>query len=1061
MTNKHCTQCGSPCPEEALFCSQCGNALHRADRDPLIGQTIAARYHLVERIGQGGAGTLYRAEHVTLRRRMAVKLLHHQLSANEEAVERFRREAITVCEIDNDHILQVHDFGRADDGRLFFAMEYLEGEPLSALLEREGALPFERAIDIMGQIADGLMEAHALGYVHRDLRPRNVFLTRRRGKSDFVKLLDFGLSKLVQPDSDAARTAMGMTFGNPQYMAPEQARGEVVDRRADIYSLGAIGFEMLTGQPPFRGSGTFDILSKVLDAPVPRVRELRPDCPEWLESVVRVSLAKSAADRFATVAQVVEALERKQVLERQPPLTIQVGPLKDPGALMEKMTPMTVPSLEAPPAASKPAQDQPIAEGKQGGRQTRAYEAIKLDEAPQSKGGNEDGRGQRLTRKERREQERKGKQTRLEIKPLDMNDRKAREAAARQIAEQAAREAAQVEELQREAVARKKAEEEAARKKAEEEAARKKAEEEAARKKAEEEAARKKAEEEAARKRAEEEAARKRAEEEAARKRAEEEAARRRNDLSGRAKAAARIMQPSARSPSPNLGTIQESLPAEQAREPSARVAMDRESIAKEAAAWEEAAQQLLSMAEADALAPAAAVPEPIPDARPQLAETVVAPAPNLAETVVAPAPNLAETVVAPAPQLDEDATVPMPRTQGEGLPHLADPETKTASPPSPQLTGEHEWFDSEAAGAASAAIEEYEPEKRKLPAMAGVIAAGVALLAIGSLVLFSKGKRSSEGEAATNPFVAQPAPAQVTPPTPAPAPAQVTPPTPAPAPAQVTPPTPAPAPAQVTPPTPAPTQAAQPASAQVTPPAPTPIKPPESPVPVPSPAPAPIKQPAAPPAKELSPPPAPAKEPAAPAAPAKEPAAAKPGPAKEPVAPQVKAPASPPPAVLKEPAAAKPAPVKPAAAKEPPKAIEPPAKKPEGPEAGGDKKEEVDELLQAGRQKLQGGDVSGAAASFNKAKDLDGRSAEAFAGLGEVAFEQGNWDDAVQKLLKAIKLAPRRASYQVLLGQSLYKLGRYKDAAEACRKALKLDPSLREAQQTLEAAEKKLDPDE
>src|SRR5437868_1562765 len=152
MNIKHCTRCGSPSPEEALFCSQCGNPLLRGDQDPLIGQTIAGRYHLVERIGQGGAGTLYRAEHVTLRRRMAVKLLHQQLSVNEEAVERFRREAITVCEIDNDHILQVHDFGRAEDGRLFFAMEYLEGEALSALIEREGPLAIERACDILSQL---------------------------------------------------------------------------------------------------------------------------------------------------------------------------------------------------------------------------------------------------------------------------------------------------------------------------------------------------------------------------------------------------------------------------------------------------------------------------------------------------------------------------------------------------------------------------------------------------------------------------------------------------------------------------------------------------------------------------------------------------------------------------------------------------------------------------------------------------------------------------------------------------------------------------------------------
>ncbi|MDW8283765.1 MAG: protein kinase, partial [Myxococcales bacterium] len=444
MSTKHCTRCGFASPQEALFCSQCGNALHVAEQDPLIGQTIAGRYYLLERIGQGGAGTLYKAEHVTLRRRMALKLLHHQLSLNEAAVERFRREAITVCEIDNDHILQVHDFGRAEDGRLFFAMEYLEGEPLSSLLEREGPLAIDRCIDILSQLADALMEAHALGYVHRDLRPRNVFLTRRRGRSDFVKLLDFGLAKLVLPDVNPARTNMGMTFGDPHYMAPEQARGEVVDRRADIYSLGAIAFEMLTGQPPYRGGGTFDVLSKVLDAPVPRVRDKRPDCPEWLEAIVRVALAKSPVERFATVAQLLEAIERKQLLERQPPFALQVSPPQGP---MPQMEPVKVPA-----AAARPPQR----------GLTRAYEAVRF-EVPSEKPSRWERRQQD---QERKAQERAG-EVRFSGSASDVADRKAREAEVRARVEQAAREAAQIEAWQREE-ARRRAEEEA-RRRAEEE----------------------------------------------------------------------------------------------------------------------------------------------------------------------------------------------------------------------------------------------------------------------------------------------------------------------------------------------------------------------------------------------------------------------------------------------------------------------------------------------------------------------------------------------------------------------------------------------------------------
>lgn len=322
MAEQKCRECGHGNAAAALFCDRCGRALHAQDRDPLVGKTIGERYHLLECIGAGTAGVLYRAEHVTLRRRIALKLLHKHLATRDDAVERFRREATTVCEIDNEHIPQVFDFGRSEDGRLFFAMEFLEGETLAQTQAKapQGQLAIERVIDLLTQISEGLVDAHTLGYVHRDLRPRSIFLTKRRGRADFVKLLDFGLAKLVQPEVDAQRTAMGMTYGDPRRMAPEQARGDQVDRRADIYSLGAIGFEMLTGEPPYDGSGTFEILGRVLDAPVPRVRDRRPDCPPWLESVVRVALHKSPGDRFQTVTQLLDALERKQVLASAPPL---------------------------------------------------------------------------------------------------------------------------------------------------------------------------------------------------------------------------------------------------------------------------------------------------------------------------------------------------------------------------------------------------------------------------------------------------------------------------------------------------------------------------------------------------------------------------------------------------------------------------------------------------------------------------------------------------------------------------------------------------------------------
>ncbi|MSP61216.1 MAG: tetratricopeptide repeat protein [Myxococcales bacterium] len=306
---KHCSRCGHDSTDDALFCPRCGNSLKAASADPLIGTMVADRYILLEKIGEGRSGIIYRGEHNTLRKKVAVKILHQQLSQDEAAIERFRREATTVCEIDNDHILQVLDFGRAGDGRLFFAMELLDGEPLSKVLETTGKLPVPRVIDIVTQASEALMEAHALGYVHRDLRPRNIFLTTKRGRHDFVKLLDFGLAKLVVGEQAAAVTAMGISFGDPRYISPEQATGQSVDRRADLYSLGIMAFEMLTGAPPYSGAGTAEIIQQHLSGPIPSVRDRRSDCPQWLDHVIRRAMAKTPEKRFITVLRMHECLK--------------------------------------------------------------------------------------------------------------------------------------------------------------------------------------------------------------------------------------------------------------------------------------------------------------------------------------------------------------------------------------------------------------------------------------------------------------------------------------------------------------------------------------------------------------------------------------------------------------------------------------------------------------------------------------------------------------------------------------------------------------------------------
>ncbi|HEY3801897.1 MAG TPA: protein kinase [Kofleriaceae bacterium] len=306
-----CTGCNHAYAETALFCPNCGRPkVREVTSDPLLGKLLGERFQVQEQIGQGASGTIYRAEHVTLRRKVAIKVLHTELSRDDLAVERFRREATTVAEIDNEHIVEIHDFGRTPDGRLYLAMELLEGETLDSVLAREKTMSVERAADILIQVGEALMEAHAIGYVHRDLRPRNVYLAVRRGKANFVKLLDFGLSKLVETDAQAASTSLGMTFGDPRYMSPEQARGDRIDRRADIYQLGCVAYEMLTGAPPFTGNRVFDILTKqVTEIPIP-LPSKRPGVPLWMEAAVAKMLAKDPENRFATTTRMVEALRR-------------------------------------------------------------------------------------------------------------------------------------------------------------------------------------------------------------------------------------------------------------------------------------------------------------------------------------------------------------------------------------------------------------------------------------------------------------------------------------------------------------------------------------------------------------------------------------------------------------------------------------------------------------------------------------------------------------------------------------------------------------------------------
>ena len=836
---RHCTQCGASTPDDARFCPGCGAPVATtAAGDPLLGKVIADRYLLVEKIGQGGSGTIYRGEHTTLRKRVAVKILHAQLSTDDTALERFRREATTVAELDNDHILQVLDFGRTDDNRLFFAMEYLEGETLTKVLERDKQLPIPRAIDILTQIAEALMEAHGLGYVHRDLRPRNVFLINKRGRADFVKLLDFGLAKLVLPNLEAKQTAMGMTFGDPRYMSPEQARGEALDRRSDIYSLGAIAYEVLTGAPPYTGSGTFEILQQHLDAPVPRVRDRRPDCPEWLDAAVQRALAKKPDGRFVTVLKLLESLRAQQ-----PPAPADASE-KAAHAKLSAERPVPAPAPASAPAVATP------------------------------------------------------------VVPSMGPPTRPRAAAVEQLPPSSPRETLAMTTLGQHGAADKKPK---------------------------------------------------------------------------------------------------------------------KETKKAESAAPEPAAPATVE--------PRRATPVPATSAA---GSVEVAKTPTRAADAV----NVPSVVVESSSQ---DKTVPAKMAPGEPAAPLPPPPAVESAAKKADSTGE--WFSSDSQpmrtipGAASYDDFDEVPRKNRGPIIIGAVAGGLTLVGIVVIALLPKPAHKPLHGEESGATAKQSASAQTAGVNPQPSGAAAQP-------SRVA------TPPSGTPVATASGAATQPsAAASATPPSGT------------------AAAPSTPVAKPATPAPAVAAKAATPTE--------KPEKAPKPAAVATKSKESPP-AKVEKPATR-------LAAAEKPSAHEPPAEKPAAtdkhrhektppgfkdpfaPDAPKPAAAHTGESAQAeffiklGRQKLNADELAAAAVNFNKAREYDAKSPDAIAGLGEVAFEQGDYAGAVVHLKQALRLAPNKPRYRILLGQTYYKLGRSREAVTEYKRALRLDPNNEEAQHSLEVAERKL----
>jgi eukaryotic-like serine/threonine-protein kinase len=274
-----------------------------------VGQTIG-NYTITAKLGEGGMGVVYLAEHPVIGRKVAMKAIHPELSRNPEVVSRFITEAKSVNQIGNEHIVDINDFGTTSDGEFYFVMEFLQGEALADQLKRAAPFAAARALAIAAQVADALGASHQHGIIHRDLKPENIFLINRGHSADFVKVLDFGLAKLTQGDEKIThKTRTGSVMGTPYYMSPEQCEGKAnIDHRADIYSLGVILFEMVTAKVPFGGEGYGEIIVKHITAPVPSPRAINPLLPPSLEAIILRALAKPREQRFQTMEEFAEAL---------------------------------------------------------------------------------------------------------------------------------------------------------------------------------------------------------------------------------------------------------------------------------------------------------------------------------------------------------------------------------------------------------------------------------------------------------------------------------------------------------------------------------------------------------------------------------------------------------------------------------------------------------------------------------------------------------------------------------------------------------------------------------